>query len=207
MYVSLRVKDFAEAARAMGRIVEERADKENDVDKESIVDLGVLEGLVDAVVSFRPTDDASQSSSEASASHSNLVNRLSDLFTQQLLPHISISSHIYRYYGDFETYQRHYAAALDAYVAAYRRSVPNDPRVDNQLDRWKEAVEEVKDIVTKYKELGPRADEEKPESEGKGRWKFQAKSLLRSFMSRTRASFEDEPEWDELTELTERLKD
>ncbi|KOS15227.1 hypothetical protein Malapachy_2655 [Malassezia pachydermatis] len=37
-------------------------------------------------------------------------------------------------------------------------------------------------------------------------WKFRARTLVRNFMARTRDSFEDEPEWESLTDLMTELK-
>ena len=37
-------------------------------------------------------------------------------------------------------------------------------------------------------------------------WRFQARTLVRGYMARTRESFEEEPEWELLTELLAGLR-
>lgn len=204
MYISLRVQDFAEACRAMGRVVEERSEKEKDIDnKEKLIDLDVLEGLLQVVITFRPSQaKGNPESAEAVASHSNLLKRLKYLFEEQLLPRISTSARIYQYYADFQNYRQQYPSALDAYVTAYRLSVTNDGTVENDVERWREAVDETRDVIRQYEELGPKIEGE----DGKGKWRFQARSLLRSFMSRTKDSFDSEPEWANLVEIQDELK-
>ena len=62
---------------------------------------------------------------------------------------------------------------------------------------WFEGVEEVVDAVDVLRNFGPRVEGLK--------WMLQAKSILRTFMGRTR-DFEDEAEWKQLEGLQEDLK-
>jgi len=85
--------------------------------------------------------------------------------------------------------------ALDAHVKAYRASVVNDELVEREVGRWKEAVEETKEVAEMMMGLGPKAVaveekrlRERAGGEGEGEklvwkdWKFQARSMVRSFM-------------------------
>ncbi|KAJ1309327.1 hypothetical protein OPQ81_004988 [Rhizoctonia solani] len=90
---------------------------------------------------------------------------------------------------------------------AYRAGVVSDPRVETDEEKFKEAVTEVTELVDVLRNLGPRAQGEgAEEGKNRGSWQFQARSLVRSFMGRTKASFEDEPEWEGLKDLLEELK-
>ena len=60
-----------------------------------------------------------------------------------------------------------------------------------------EAVREVEEIVDVLRNFGPKA-------EGFN-WEVQAKSILRTFMGRSR-DYEEEPEWSRLVELQDELK-
>ena len=90
---------------------------------------------------------------------------------------------------------------------------------NSEIDRkaWLEAVNEVEEIVDVLRNFGPRAEEEQQQSstsgEGElektrsGRWQLQARSIVRTFMARTRDAFEDDSEWEKLSELLEELKE
>ena len=60
------------------------------------------------------------------------------------------------------------------------------------------AVGEVEEIVDVLRNFGPR--------HGEGfNWKLQARSIVRTFMGRTK-DFEDEPEWARLVALQEEIR-
>jgi len=63
--------------------------------------------------------------------------------------------------------------------------------------KWREVIDEVEDIVDVLKNFGPHV---------KGfTWQFQARSIVRTFMGRSR-DFEDEPEWGRLDKLMDELR-
>ena len=62
---------------------------------------------------------------------------------------------------------------------------------------WREGVREVEDIVDILGNFGPRV-------EGFN-WKLQARSIVRSFMGKTK-DFEDEEEWSRLVALLEGMR-
>lgn len=219
MIVCMDVGEYSEACRALGRVVEELSEKQG----AGAVDLDVLDYLVDAVVqppppaaipdnakSANPYDDV-----QSPNSGRGLYPRVADLFTRTLLPRISSSPRIFRAYGKLLAWKQGpdwARQAIDAYMNAYRASVLSDASVETELQRWKAAVSELEDLVTELRKLAPDVGEAgADQADGSGtrtefNWRFQARSLIRPFMSRTRETFGDEPEWEKLTELMDSVK-
>ncbi|KAL7414771.1 hypothetical protein BDY24DRAFT_384528 [Mrakia frigida] len=212
LLVCIDLGENSEACRALTRVVEERARK----DGEDCVDSDVLDRLVSAV-----TKGAQPGTEEAAAEvHSpnegkGLLYNLSRVFDDVILPRISSSSRIYRSQARLLTWEGRIPEALEAHVKAYRASVVNDELVEREVGRWREAVEETKEVAEMMMGLGPKAvevEERKQTMLGEGEkpvwkdWKFQARSMVRSFMGRTKDAFEDQPEWDTLKEILEDLK-
>ncbi|KAF8592276.1 tetratricopeptide repeat domain 27 [Ramaria rubella] len=192
MVVSVDVGELAEATRATSRIVELRAER----DGAGCVDEEVLERLVDAVtrVPFdQPTDATGRTSNEGLG----LLPRVLDLFERTILPRLS-SPRIFRAYARLLTWQGRWADTLKAHLDAYREG-PAGQMTNSETDvgKWREAVGEVEDVVDVMRNFGPRADG--------SRWLFQARSVVRSFMGKTK-DFEDEPEWEKLVALREELQ-
>jgi hypothetical protein len=80
-------------------------------------------------------------------------------------------------------------------------------------ERWREAISDVEEYVDVLRNFGPKAAEERKRQgeagvgrKREGSWAFQARGVVRTFMGRTRATFEDEPEWARLKDLSEDLK-
>lgn len=235
MIVCMDVGEFAEACRALGRVVEELSEK-NGADA---VDLDVLEYLVHAVVqpeSLSPILDADTTSNtngnngtvqqvQSPNSGRGLYPRVADLFTRIILPRISSSPRIFRSHAKLLVWKKgsNWAQkALDAHINAYNCSVVDDERVETDLERWRIAVGEVGDLVQTLRTLAPDIEKPylqpgSPNTGGSGggeredrrkdfNWQFQARSVLRSFIARTKRTFGDEPEWEKLPELLESLK-
>lgn len=232
MAVSVDVGELAEATRALRRVVEEQADKKG----EEAVDIEVLERLVHATI--RGATDSAQTTNRVEDDSNKmpknpnegagLYPRLDELFRNIILTRFSNSTRIWRARAQLLTWKaqqgrptsnpnntaiRPWSDALEAYTAAYRAGVVADPRVEVDLERWREAVGEVEEFVDVLRNFGPRAAAESNSSEGsdgkqkrEGSWAFQARSVVRTFMGRTRDSFEDEPEWERLVALSEDLK-
>ncbi|KAB5588920.1 TPR repeat-containing protein C19B12,01 [Ceratobasidium theobromae] len=214
--VSVDVGELSEACRALGRLVELRVEK----DGVGSVDMEVLERLVDAVTRAPPIDECTDGQSEcirnADEGH-GLFPRAHDLFTRVLLPRISNSPRIYRAWArllvwraqarDAAHLRATWSDALEAHMNAYRAGVGSDPRVETDLKEFRAGVAEIMDLVDVMRNLGPRAQEEGScEGKQKGTWQFQARSIVRTYMGRTKSSFEDEDEWDTLKEVLDELK-
>ncbi|KAI0246532.1 TPR-like protein [Lactifluus subvellereus] len=192
--VAMDVGEFAEACRALGRVVEERAAK---VGPES-VDEDVLDRLVDAATRELPdgSDGGAHNPNETNESH-GLLRRVEDLFVRIILPRVS-SPRIFRARARLLAAQGKLPGALEAHLEGYRAGIAGQMEAgETDLERWRQGVREVEDIYDLLVNYGPKV-------EG-SRWKLQARSIVRTFMGRSR-DFEDEPEWSRLLELLNDLK-
>jgi hypothetical protein len=179
--VAMDVGELSEACRALGRVVEERASK---VGTES-VDADVLDRLVTAATSEQGTIDG------------ELMRRVEDLFVRVLLPRVS-SSRIFRARARLLVAQAKIPEALEAYLEAYRAGVASQMEAgETDVERWREGVREVEEICGVLVNYGPRVEGSK--------WALQARSVVRTFMGRTK-DLEEEPEWSRLVELLDELK-
>ncbi|KAI0638635.1 tetratricopeptide repeat domain 27 [Trametes polyzona] len=211
MIVSVEVGEFSEACRALTRVVEERAAK----DGAACVDEDVLDKLVDAVTrgtgeastagntEVAAAADAGANGNATATAHANanaetgLARRVTDLFERTILPRVS-SPRIFRARARLLTAQGRYEDALNAYLDAYRAGPAGTmERGETDVEKWREAVGEVEEIVDVLRNFGPRVDGLK--------WQLQARSIVRTFMGRTR-DFEDEPEWERLKTLQEEIR-
>jgi hypothetical protein len=214
MVVSIDVGELAEACRALGRVVEERYEKEG----EGSLDTEVLERLVSAVTRSSESDGDAQTGEVPRPTNPNeglgLYTRLDELFTQVILPRISGSARVWKARAQLLTWKKRWTDALAAYTAAYRSGVVGDTRLEVEPERWREAVVEVEEYVDVLRNFAPKAAEEgRKEEQGdqvkkkrEASWTFQARSVVRNFMGRTRDAFEGEPDWERLQNLAEELK-
>ncbi|OCF44185.1 TPR repeat-containing protein [Kwoniella heveanensis CBS 569] len=211
MIISIDVGELSEAARAMTRVVEELATK----DPILAVDPDVLDKLVDSVTrddySLLEQGEVVPTSSNEGFGLLPIVERL---FDHTILPRISDSPRVWRAHARLLRWKEDWAGAQEDYLRAYRCSVVSDERVERDLEKWREAVQEIEDLVAVLSQLGPKAkaQEEAKQKDGeepkkkKGDWKFQARGLVRTFMGRTRESFEQEKDWERLQDLLDELK-
>jgi hypothetical protein len=196
MIVAMDVGELSEACRALARIVEETSAKVG----AASVDEDVLERLVDAVTRG-PTRSGGDLAGEDAARDPNEGSRLFknvlDLFERTLLPRVS-SNRIFRAYARLLTWQSRWEEALKAYLDGYRCGTAGTmEKGETDVGRWREAVGEVEEVVDVLRNFGPRVDGFK--------WKLQVRSILRTFIGRTR-DFEDEPEWVKLMALQDELR-
>lgn len=193
MIVSMNVGELFEAARALGRVVEETSDK---VGAQS-VDEDVLERLVNAAT--RVSDDPEDASRGGVNPNEGkgLLTTVLNLLEHTILPRVS-SPRIFRAYARLLKWQAKWNEALKAYLDAYRCSTASTiEKGESDVGRWREGVNEVDEIVDVLRNFGPRVDGFK--------WRLQARSIVRTFVGRTK-DFEDEPEWARLTALQEELR-
>ncbi|KXN88997.1 TPR repeat-containing protein C19B12.01 [Leucoagaricus sp. SymC.cos] len=196
MIVSVDVGQLNEACRALGRVVEETSGK---IGAKS-VDEDVLDRLVDAVTRGPVEGDNDVESSSTSAGPNQgrwLFTSVNNLFDRVLLPRVS-SPRVFRAYARLLTWQSKWEEAIKAYLDAYRNGPAGTmEKGETDVKRWREAVQEVEEIVDLLRNFGSRAEGYK--------WKNQARSILRTFVGRTK-DFEDEPEWERLKELQDELR-
>ncbi|GLB34262.1 putative tetratricopeptide repeat [Lyophyllum shimeji] len=199
MIVAMDVGELAESCRALGRVVEQTSGK---LGADS-VDIDVLERLVNAVTraAANPEDAAAEQGAVSSTALNpndghGLFRSVSTLIERTILPRVS-SPRIFRAYGKLLTWQERWEEALAAYLDGYRSGRAGTmERGETDVEKWREAVGEVEDIVDVLRNFGPRA--------AGSRWRLQARSIVRTFMGRTK-DFEDEAEWARLVELQEEL--
>jgi len=197
MVVSMDVGELTEACRALARIVERRVDK----DGASSVDEDVLDKLVDAAtrsVAQAETEPPSEVQEQRSWSPKELLKRVTELLDNTILPRVA-TARVYRARARLYTFHADYESAIRLYMDAYRLSVGGSmEKGETDVDNWRVAVTEVEEIVDVLRNFGPKVEGYK--------WGSQARSIVRSFMGKTRETFEDEPEWQRLVGLTEDLK-
>ncbi|WVQ84753.1 hypothetical protein IAT38_006910 [Cryptococcus sp. DSM 104549] len=209
MIVSIDVGELSEAARAMTRVVEEVANR----DPLLAVDPDVLDKLVDSVT----RDDFSLSKDESTKvvpKSSNegfgLLPIVDRLFDVTILPRISDSPRVWRAHARLLRWREDWEGALEDYLRAYRCGVVADEKVEREVEKWREGVTELEDLVAVMSQLGPKAKAAAEAADGgakkKGDWRFQARGLVRTFMGRTRETFEGEKDWERLQELLDDLK-
>ncbi|CAG8736934.1 10155_t:CDS:1 [Funneliformis caledonium] len=187
----------------MQRVVDLRWEKE----KDSCVDLQVLELLVNAVT--QGIQDARQNSA------SQLAPRLEKLLTETITSRITSNQHIWRLCAKFWFWKKEYDEALEAYLKAYR-SVLHDPNLGNSYDVFEKVANAALEVVEAYQNFGEKKVLRKIDSNDDGLeiekivckdWKYQAKSLLKSLIGRTKTSFEGTPMHDKLKEVANELSE
>jgi len=232
----MEVGEFSEACRALGRVVEELSEKQGassvDLDiLECLVELVVKPTTEQEFIVEDDGNTATPSGGKAGNGPSpdvghGLYPRVADLFTRVILPRISSSPRIFRAYGKLLVWHkgpRWADEALDAYMSAYKLSVVDDENVETDVERWRTAVTELEDLVQLLRILAPSinstVEDSKRNEAGKNvvasgleghrsefKWQFHARSVVRSFMGRTKTTFGDEPEWEKLDQLLQDIK-
>ncbi|KAK4699515.1 tetratricopeptide repeat protein 27, partial [Phenoliferia sp. Uapishka_3] len=203
MIVAVDVGEMSEACRALGRIVEMRGEKQG----EDAVDLEVLERLVDAVTRDQ-TDPDDPSSSASPYVDPNvgrgLAPRVERLITTIIYPRVSASPRVFLAHARLLIWHSDYAGALDAHLKAYRAGVASDTTVEHDREKFLDAAMHVEEVVGMLENLGPKDGKDGlPIAKD---WKFQARSLVRTFLGRTKDAFEDEDAYEKLKELVKELK-
>jgi len=217
MIVSVDAGMLAEACRALARVVELRSrSAKTEAEKAEAVDFDVLDRLVRAVT-LAPSDEAeAAAAAEAEPASQNpndghgLRPAVEALFKDVLLSRISSSSRIWQVYAKLLMWKRDYAGCLAAHMESYQHGAgdsTNDVVLSDKA-HWLEGVQEVVDLVDLMDNLGSRpvSAEEETEKLVMPDWKFKARSIVRLFMGRGKELYGDEPEWERLVDLRDRLR-
>lgn len=211
MVVAVDVGELSEAARALGQIIDRQARK----DTTAAVDEAVLSKLVDAVTR---EDWNGGKGNRAEGQHltSNeglgLYPIVERLFNDVILPKVSDSPKIYIIQARLMRWKEDWSGALECYLRAWRSGPANDAKVETDLALFKEVSLDLEELVDVMRAIGPKAhDQEEAAGLTKGKakwgdWRFSAKTLVRTFMGRTKQSFEDEPEFERLKEVVAELR-
>ncbi|EST08763.1 Tetratricopeptide TPR2 [Kalmanozyma brasiliensis GHG001] len=232
MIVCIDVGYLLEATRALVRVTEiQTRNKSNDAERAATVDLSVLARLLDAVTrtSKSELEAATLASVEAyeaaKAAHDStggegaapiapkvdqnsglgLYPALRRLFDETLLARISTSAPIWKLYARLllwndEKQKAVQTALLNAYNAALTEAINNDT-LNSDKAVFVGLLYDLRNLVDALLDLadeGGKGDAPEP--------RFQARSLVRSFLAKTKSSWEDEVEYEEAKELLESLK-
>lgn len=197
MYIAIDIGEFAETMRAMQRVVDLRWEKE----KDSCVDVEVLELLINAVT--KNIQDASK-----------LAPRLENLLTETITSRITSNHHIWKLCAQFWFWKKDYDKVLEAHLKAYR-SVLHDPMLESSEIVFEKVANVALDVVEAYQNFGDKKVLRKKDSNTDiieeeeiivcKDWKYQAKSLLKSLIGKTKNSFEGTPMHDKLKETLKEL--
>ncbi|CAK5268629.1 unnamed protein product [Mycena citricolor] len=189
--VSMQVGELSEACRAQGRVIELKG--------EGSVDEDVLERLVNALTRAATQDDGE--TEDVSPNQGKALFRpVKHLFEDIVLPRVSSSPRVFRAYAKMLIWEGRWDDALKASLDAYRCSAAGTIEQGDDIEKWREGVTDVEEVVDALKNLGPRVEV------GDSKWRGQARSIVRTFMAKTKDAFEDEPEWATLTALLDALK-
>ncbi|KAJ7880755.1 hypothetical protein B0H14DRAFT_2706538 [Mycena olivaceomarginata] len=181
MIVAVEVGELSEACRAQGRIIEQRGAETLDED--------VLERVVNAVVRASTAEDGEEQDASNPNEGRGLLRPLKHLLEDIVLPRISSSPGLA---GTMRS-RRQWTLTVAVRPGTMERG-------ETDVKKWREAVSDVQDIVDALQNFGPRA-----QGDG-GNWQFQARSIVRTFMGKTKDSFEDEPEWAKVQGMLDELK-
>ncbi|GAA5983716.1 hypothetical protein JCM10908_000392 [Rhodotorula pacifica] len=200
MVVAMDVGELSEACRALARMVRMRIEK----DGVAALDIEVLNKLVDAVTRGQETEEEQEPDHVNPNVGKGLFRVVEHLITDGILPHLSSSPDVFLAHARLSLWSGDYAAALDSHLKAYRAAVASDESVERDLPRFREACEQVETVVSMLENLGTKDGKDgQPVAKD---WKFQARSLVRTFLGRTKEAFADEPEYERLRELLAELR-
>ncbi|CAG8504336.1 3542_t:CDS:1 [Ambispora gerdemannii] len=200
MYTAIDIGEFSEAIRAMQRIVDLRWEKE----KEKCVDLEVLEIIINSVT--RKLDNNDQKNL------SRLAPKVERLLTETITSRLTTNPKIWHICADFWFWQKQYDRCLEAHLKAYR-CVLHDPRLDTSLEVFNQVAAAALSVVETYQNLGDLEIAIKVETKSNMTndtsideienvvckdWRYQAKTLLRTLIGRTKDSFEGSKMHDQL---------
>lgn len=184
MIVSIDVGELSEAARALDRVVKDRAAS----DTAASVDVDVLDKLVDSVtLDDWNTGKDGKVMPTTSNEGFGLLPIVERLFDQTIFTRINDSPRIWKSHARLLRWKEDWAGALEDYVRAYRCGPALDPGVEVDKEKFREGVKEVVELVETMQGLGPRIKRE--EGAKKGDWRFQARGVVRTFVGRTRGSY------------------
>jgi hypothetical protein len=181
MIIAIDVGELSESARAMTRVIEEMPTSSNPM---LAIDTEVLDKLVDSVT----REDWNGGTPKVTTSNEGfgLLPIVDRLFDSVILPRVSDSPRIWRCHARLLRWKEDWSGAMEDYLRAYRCGLAQDPAIERDAVKWRDAVEEIEELVTVLSALGPKVV--RGEGEKKGDWKFQARGIVRTFMGRTRQS-------------------
>lgn len=155
-----------------------------------VLDADVLDKLVDSVT----RDDWNNGTPLTPPTTSNegwgLLPIVERLFDVVILPRISNDPRIWKAHARLNRWKEDWEAAMEDVMRSYRCAVADRAEVERDYEEWKVAVREMEETVGAMQVLGIKIKAKEQDQEGgkkkKGDWKFQAKGIVRTFMSTLR---------------------
>ncbi|KAJ3215943.1 hypothetical protein HDU67_010174 [Dinochytrium kinnereticum] len=198
LFISTDLGEFSEAILAMRQILDIRTRHTTTLDVTTVIDFDVLQIIVTAVM--QGVKAADQTSATA------LAGRLSALLTAYK-EKFSTSALLYSICADFALHVGRKGEALENRLKAYRLYLQN-PEIASDEKVFRNGVRFLRLYVGALKELG---DLEDVFGEGDVRrvcpdWRYQARSTLRTFIGRTKDSFDGTEELEGLREMMNEFK-
>ncbi|KAJ3290539.1 hypothetical protein HDU79_003154 [Rhizoclosmatium sp. JEL0117] len=211
LFISLDLGEFGESVRAMTRVFEIRSSPvraaELSKNPESLVDLGCLQILVHAVV-----HDIQGADGLTAGAHVKQINTL----LEGVVNKMSGSARLFTLCSQFYTSQEQYKLALEYLGKAYRVYL-HAPELNNDERLFKLGADVTERLAEGYREFGPLESAPRLDSEAVdgaadeaerpvlvpvcADWRYQARTALRTFISRTKDTYEGTPEHDHLKEI------
>ncbi|KAJ3124310.1 hypothetical protein HK098_001222 [Nowakowskiella sp. JEL0407] len=186
LFTSIDLGEFQEAIRAMERILELRWDKTQN--KDTVVDIGCLDILIDAITSNMADADGTPSSK-----HIPKLESLLNSITIKISTYPPIFLCISRYHK----LRKEYKAVIEDLVKAYRLLIHNPAITSGDSEAFEKVADVTLQLVDAYVEFGDLVENGVPVCSD---WKYQAKMTLKTLISRTKSVFDG-------TDLHEKLKD
>ncbi|KAI8459897.1 hypothetical protein BY996DRAFT_4575418 [Phakopsora pachyrhizi] len=179
MLVAISVKEYIEASRALGRVVEVKGEKG--------LDLTVLERLVEAAILKKENDEKNEKLS------SRLAQRLEELIDKILIVKCPNEPKVWEARSQLCLFKGDFRGSIEKRLQAYRVGVCQTEDWISDPEAWKGAVKIVESLIDSLVELGPRVskDNQNPVIN----WRWQSKTVLNSFLNKSKDSFEFTSEW------------
>ncbi|KAI0243863.1 hypothetical protein L0F63_006528 [Massospora cicadina] len=195
LYIALDLGHFSDALRAMEHIVDLRWE----ACKEKCVDSEILSILINAVVT-----DATDASGQGAGRFRASLLRLVD---ETVLGRMAGDPHLWKLAAKLHGSgpSPNPFRALECHRRAFRCSL-NHPDLLTDHEAFSTCATSALDLVDAYANYGPLPSPEDCEKPVCADWVYQSRLLLRNLISRTRDSFETDPEHDLLVKALEEIK-
>ncbi|KAI9598410.1 hypothetical protein BDF19DRAFT_432437 [Syncephalis fuscata] len=209
MHICMEVGECQQAIQAMQQVVEIRADK---VGAES-VDIKALEHLLTMVtrVVDAPIETVGDAAEAENSAKCRLRQRFEYLLRNVITARITNNSRIWQTVSRFYFWANDYEQCLDAQIKAYR-ALLHSSSCESSAEEFEAVADMAIETADLYRNLGPQSitktteDGQQVEQLVAKDWQFQARSLLRSLVGRTRDTYAGTPVHDRLVEALADLK-
>lgn len=135
-----------------------------------------------------------------------LTGRVKSLFEESILPRVSNSSHVYTSYARFLFALGDLRGSLQARLKTYRIDVVLNENVTLDHAEFTRAAERVAETVDFLRNLGSKTMDDSSGELVMKDWKQQARSILRTFLGRTKQSFGEDATWERINEELAEIK-